>query len=391
MLRYSLKSIRPGVRIGKPIFTQEGKLLLGRGVTINDFFIKGLEKRGVTSVYIHDDTTEDVVPEDSISELVRGSTIGHLKELFGSLEEIREEMKHESFQAVTSAVTSKNFVEIFGKSNVFQKLANDASSIVDQIMSGEVTLGLNSIKTFDNYLFQHSIDVALISIMIARKIGFNNKRLRELGIGCLLHDMGKTLIPNEIVNKPGKLTPEEFKIMQKHSAIGYELMKGVVAIGILPPHVAFQHHEKQDGTGYPRGLTGDNTLKLSMESRTIHIYGHIAAVADVYDSLSSDRPYRPAFPPEKVFKILREMGGTHLNIAALNHFFTIAPVYPVDATVRIVSKKYYHYIGVVVGLNEGKLDSPVIRLIRGSRKEKIKPIEIDLSKQNDVVISSIIL
>ena len=263
--------------------------------------------------------------------------------------------------------------------------------MVDQLMGGDVTIGLNSIKTFDNYTFQHSLDVSIVAIMMAKKFGLPEKRLRELGIGCLLHDMGKVLIPVDIVNKPGKLTEQEFVIMKSHPLIGYELTKGVSSIGLLPPHVALQHHEKQDGSGYPRGLTGNNHLKIDMIPRTIHLFGNIVAVADVYDALGSDRPYRPALPPEKVFSIIREMSGTHLNSQAVNLLFKIAPVYPVGTTVRVLSQDKFGFIGVVVSLNEGSLNRPNIRLILDNRKMRIDPVNINLEESMDVQVESIIL
>ena len=379
------------MKLGKAIYTEEGKLLLGRGVIINEFFVKNLTKRGISSVFIHDGATEDVDPTESISEMVRGSTIAHLRNLFDSLEDINKEMKDQSFQAVSSAVTSKQFIDTFGKNPAFQKLTEDASKMVDQLMGGDVTIGLNSIKTFDNYTFQHSLDVSIVAIMMAKKYGLPEKRLRELGLGCLLHDMGKVLIPVDIVNKPGKLTEQEFIIMKSHPFIGYELTKGVSSIGLLPPHIALQHHEKQDGTGYPRGLTGNNHLKIDMIPRTIHLFGNIVAVADVYDALGSDRPYRPALPPEKVFSIIREMSGTHLNSQAVNLLFKIAPVYPVGTTVRVISQDKYGYIGVVVTLNQGSLNRPNIRLILDNRKMRIDPININLEESLDVQVESIIL
>ncbi|MFC1574168.1 HD-GYP domain-containing protein, partial [Candidatus Latescibacterota bacterium] len=323
--------------------------------------------------------------------MVRGSTIAHLKELFGSLDEINKEMKDQSFEAVNSAVTSKQFANTFGKNPAFQKISEDASNMVDQLMSGEVTLGLNSIKTYDNYTFQHSIDVTVVAIMMARKFGLPEKRLREMGVGCILHDMGKVLIPVNIVNKPGKLTGEEYEIMKTHSRIGFELTKGVSSIGLIPPHVALQHHEKQDGTGYPRGIKGSNHLKIDMVPKTIHLFGNIAAVADVYDALGSDRPYRAAMPPEKVFKILREMNGTHLNSQAVNLLLKIAPIYPIGSTIRIVSPEKRGYIGVVVSMNDGKLNRPNIRLILDNKKKRIGPIDINLADKMDVLIESIIL
>lgn len=379
------------MKLGKAIYTEEGKLLLGCGVIINNFFVRNLAKRGISSIFIHDGATEDVDPTENISEMVRGTTIAHLRALFDSLEEINKEMKNQSFQAVSSAVTSKQFVETFGNNPAFQKITEDASKMVDQLMSGDVTLGLNSIKTYDNYTFQHSLDVSIVSIMMAKKYGLPEKRLREMGIGCLLHDMGKVLIPEDIVNKQGKLTEQEFTIMKSHPFIGYELTKGVPSIGLLPPHVALQHHEKQDGTGYPRGLTGNNHLKIDMVPRTIHLFGNIVAVADVYDALGSDRPYRPALPPEKVFSIIREMSGTHLNNQAVDILFKIAPIYPVGTTIRVISQDKLGSIGVVVSLNEGPLNRPNIRLILDNRKMKIAPIDINLTEKMDVSVKSIIL
>ena len=379
------------MKIGKSIYDGDGTLLLGRGMILTDIFIQKLNERGISRIYIHDDTTEDIVPEENISDIVRGATIRHLRELFESLEDLRQEMRDQSSAAVVDAIKSEQFQNTFRNHPTFQTIQNDAVKIVDELLSGEVTLGLNSIKSYDNYTFQHSIDVTIVSIMIGRKIGLPQKRLRELGIGCLLHDMGKVFVPLDIINKPGKLTPEEFEKMTIHTTIGYELVKGVASIGILPPHIAFQHHEKQDGSGYPRGLRGNNRITFSDESGIIHLYGSISAVADVYDALSSDRPYRKALASEKVIETMYGMCGNHLNLHILRNFFSITPVYPVGSTVRIINGEYLNHMGVVVSLNKSNLDRPVIRLIFGPKKKKIHPIDIDLATNRKIWIESIML
>ncbi len=390
MIQYSIDTIESGMKVGKSIFDSAGKMLLGKGVLLNDFLIERLKSRGVTRLFIGEEGTEDIEPQESIPDMVRGATIKHMKELFEDVGDIRKEMKNHSDKAFESALSSDKFINTFRNSPAFTKITDDAKSIVDELLCGDSTLGLNSIKTYDNYTFQHSIDVTIVSIMIGRKIGLDPKRLRELGIGCLLHDIGKTFIPEDIINKPTKLTDEEFEKVKKHPQIGYELLKDVTTIGILPPHIALQHHEKQDGTGYPRGLEGDNLRSISKEPKTIHLYASIAAVADVSDALSSDRPYREAFSPEKVFKILREMKGTHLNQGVLRDFMVIAPVYPLGSTIRILNGNFENHFGVVAFLNEDKLDRPVIRLVYNGNKKKIDPIDIDLTEEEDVKIVNVL-
>lgn len=392
MIAMSIESVETGMRVGKPVFSEDGRMLVGRGLILNDYFIKSLIARGISQIYILDPDTDDIIPRDNISEVVRGATIRDLKQLFGDLQDtISKEVKTESMDAITDAINSDQFIKTFGNNPAFQKLTSDADRIVDELIQGELTLGLNSLKTYDNYTFQHSIDVAIVSIMIGRKLGLPTKRLRELGIGGLLHDMGKIFMPTNIVNKPDKLTEEEFDVMKMHPDIGYELVKGVASIGILPPHVAFQHHERQDGSGYPRGLTGNNRVIISKEPRTIHLYGSISAVADVYDALSSDRPYRKAMPPEKVITIMKEMNATHLNKDVLRYFFSITPVFPVGTIVMVKNGEYRNFLGIVCNVNEGNLERPVIRLVFNPTRQRIKPFDINLVEQQEIEIESKIL
>ncbi len=208
MLRLSLESLRwhdPW----KSIYSETGQLLLGRGCAVNSFFLHRLSDIGINSVYIHDDATDDIIPLENISDSVRGSTIRHMKELFGSLEGLGNEMKEASLAAVQEAVSSDQFQNTFRNHPTFRRFQEDASRIVDQLLAGEVAIGLNSLKTYDNYTFQHSVDVTIVSIMIGRKIGLPQTVLRELGMGCILHDIGKTFVPKEILNKPGRLDPED--------------------------------------------------------------------------------------------------------------------------------------------------------------------------------------
>jgi HD-GYP domain-containing protein (c-di-GMP phosphodiesterase class II) len=377
--------------LGEGIHTEDGRLLLGRGVVLDNHYISRLKKIGFTTVFIKDENTEDILPAESIPDMVRGATLRHLRKLFETFEELGREVKGNSIKAIQDAVTSNQFQSTFRNHPAFQRIVGDANQIVDALLAGEVMIGLNSLKSYDNYTFMHSIDVTIVSIMVGRRVGLPPRRLRELGIGCLLHDIGKTFIPRDVLNKPDKLTAEEYERMKTHPQIGFEMVRGVETIGILPPHIVLQHHERQDGSGYPRGLTGNNRLDISDEPRTIHLYGSIAAVADVFDALSSDRPYRKALQPEEVISILSSKAGIELNREVLRNLLAITPVYPVASTVRISKGKHLNHIGVVARLNRERLDRPVIRLVFDGNRRRINPIDIDLLQEEEMEIVSILL
>lgn len=379
------------MRIGRRLYNEDGTLLLGKGVMISGFLIDRLRDKGVYSVFVADDNSDDVEPHVNISDALRGSTIRHIRELFSSFDDVQREIGTVAVEALHDSISSPRFKNAFGQSEHLDSMKSMSRSLVDELTFGEVSLGLTSIKTYDNYTFQHSIDVTIIAILIGRTLGYSQERLRDIGIGCLLHDIGKTFVPIEILNKDGRLTDEEYNQVKVHAQVGYELMRDVPSIGVLPPHIAFQHHEKQDGTGYPRGLTGTNNLEIPTEPRMIHPYANITAVADVFDALSSDRPYRPAMPPEKVRAIMRDMEGTHLNKEALDRFFAIAPLYPVGSTITVTEGEHIGCYGIVTCVHRDMPDHPTIRLTHTTEQEQMDPFEIDTRDRTDISITSAFL
>jgi len=392
MIRMSTTSLRPGMVIGKPVFNVRGDMLLGRGVTLNDFYILKLEKFGISSVYIQDDSHEDVIPNDNIPDAMRSSVLQNFSTLGDVVDDLKKEMRDDSFRAIRSAIGSGQFQQTFKSHPVFTRLKQDVFNIVEELLDGDAVIGLNSIKTFDTYTFQHSIDVCIVSIMIGRAIGFSKTRLRELGLGSILHDIGKILLPKEVVLKRGNLTSEEMNIIQQHPEIGFEILRELPGIGVLPPHVILQHHEKQDGTGYPRGLKGTNVITISSgNSMSTHLYSDICAVADVFDALSSDKVYNRSLLPEEVITVMRGLKGTHLNRQVLSEFFKITPVYPKGNCIVVKSGEYTNYIGVVTTVNQSDFERPNIRLIYGPEKKAIDPIDLFLSNHPNIKIQNILL
>ena len=199
-------------------------------------------------------------------------------------------------------------------------------------MSQDVLSGLNSIKSFDNYTYEHSVDTAVISTIIAKKLMLNQEKLKQVAVGEFLHDIGKIFIDEKIINKPGKLTPEEFEMVKLHPVYGYELLKDVEQIGSVAAHIPFQHHERQDGRGYPRGLRGNNKLDMGslkfQEGDRLIMLAEIAAIADFYDACISDRPYRKGLSPDLVYELIKTGSGVQFNKELVDCFISVVPKYP---------------------------------------------------------------
>jgi HD-GYP domain-containing protein (c-di-GMP phosphodiesterase class II) len=275
------------------------------------------------------------------------------------------------------------------KDGGLEQIIGDVDSLIDQLMEKDVIAGLNSIKVHDNYTFQHSIDVSIMGILLARKIGWDKERLKAFGVGCILHDIGKIFIEKEILIKPGKLTDREYKVMKAHPVMGYQLVKTIApSLGYLAPHVAFQHHERQDGSGYPRGIKGNNKIGANAPN-SIHDFGAVAAVADIYDAMTSDRPYRSGWPPDRVVELIKSLSGTHLNSRVVDIFLrTVAP-HPVGTCIKMLDGPNEGFEGVVVDVDDHTFDRPQIRLLTDTSGERVEPINIDLREEEDLKIMSI--
>jgi HD-GYP domain-containing protein (c-di-GMP phosphodiesterase class II) len=229
-----------------------------------------------------------------------------------------------------------------------------------------------------------------MGLVFARSLNWERWRLRAFGVGCILHDMGKLFIDPAILNKNGKLTEEEYKQVKAHPAVGYDLIKALATgLGVLAPHVAYQHHERQDGTGYPRGLKGTNTLGENRPDM-IHDFGSVAAVADVYDAMTSDRPYRAGWTPERTLAMIRQGAGTHFNKQAVEIAASIVPPYPVCSNIRVTGGKYTGWQGVVAAVPRIDLARPKVRLLFNEQLRRVDPVELNLHVERDVPIEAAI-
>lgn len=220
-----------------------------------------------------------------------------------------------------------------------EKITETVSKMVNSVFRNQDALtSLARLKSFDDYTFAHSVNVCILSLTLGRHLGLSKEGIQDLGVGAILHDIGKMLVPEAILNKPGKLTDEEFDEIKKHTFFGSTVLSST-AIKEESMYVALQHHEKYDGSGYQGGLA----------KKDIHLYARIATVADVYDAMTSNRVYQKGMPPEEALKKMYLMRGAHFEPELVERLIKCLGIYP---------------IGTIVELNTGEV--AMVRMINHS-------------------------
>lgn len=255
-----------------------------------------------------------------------------------------------------------------GKQAKVEQLQGFASSIADSVLRNpDAILGLARIKQADQYTFQHCVAVGTLLIAFCTAMRMDRATVEQAGMGGLLHDIGKMRIPSEILNKPGKLTAEEFDIMKAHAEKGRLMLLRTPGISPVALSVAAQHHERADGSGYPLGLKGP----------AISLHGQMAAIVDVYDALTSDRVYHKAEEPTEVLHKLLEWSEAHFEGPLVQRFVRVIGIYPVGTLVQLESGR----LAVVVSQRREDLLHPKVRVVYDAvAKTPLAPEDLDLSR-----------
>jgi HD-GYP domain-containing protein (c-di-GMP phosphodiesterase class II) len=388
MRKSPLTTVGAGSVLGKTLYNERGDVLLRKGAVLTDRYLSLLADKGFQTVHVQEPDTADIEIDDIVSEHVRANATKNIYRFLQVVENASKDLQKVPAERLGSALGSGELRDR-ARGNAYEALYSVVESIIDDVLGATTLTGLTAIKTHDNYTFCHSVDVTITAIMLGKKFYFDRPALRQLALGCMLHDAGKTFIDAKILNKAGRLTSEEFELIKKHPTLGYQLLRNIQKDEFLANHVAYQHHERQDGTGYPRGLVGTNRIhRDAIRSGHMLLIAEIAAVADVYDALSSDRPYRPGMNPEQVVETMRGMAGTHLNRDIVGHFLSIMPVFPVGLEVRVTQGRLKDYRGVVARINEKAMERPVVRIIYDDRGRRIQGFDLDLTKETTATIAA---
>jgi HD-GYP domain-containing protein (c-di-GMP phosphodiesterase class II) len=344
--------VRENDVLGKNILTNDGKILLRAGVQLSTRYMEKLKELGVFFVYVEDNRLEDVLVEDD-----------KLMEL--------KQITMKNMSTIIRNVHSCNNKDVKDSLTIIEDLVD---YIIDM---GDVNKSLYDIQTYDNYTFVHSLDTCIMASFLGLSHGFNEKELKDLAIGAILHDIGKTKISNKIINKSGPLTDEEFKEIKKHPIYGEQILSKNVRIPDNAIKAVLQHHERIDGRGYPYSLTDKEISK----------FGKVVCVCDVYDAVSNDRVYRKKFRPNEAYELILAGSGTAFDSTVVQSFKATFSVFPLGCCVKLSNS----IEGYVIRQNRNFPDRPVIRVLYDNEtKAPIPFYELDLLDYPNVVIQAIV-
>lgn len=344
----NVEDVKVDMELARPVY-MEGRILLNKGIENLQPYQKRLKQHGINYVYVNDKKSKGIEINDIIKQETR---------LQGE-QVIRDTLNDILLNKKIKADRVKNIVD----------------KIIDDVLkTGDINVNLIEIKSYDAYTFEHSVNVAVLSILIARSLQYNKKKIRKLGVGAILHDVGKILIPEEIIKKPDSLSDEEFDVVKEHTRLGYDSLKDNKLISPLSRTVILSHHERINGSGYPRGL----------KKNEIHDFGKITAIADVFDALTSDRVYRSKWPVFKVVDFLTSKAGSLFKREYIRKFISNIAIYP-NGTQVILSNGCK---AIVKKQNPHAPTRPVIRIIENEKGQEMME-EIDLMEHLNIVIKDV--
>mgnify|MGYP000291143046 CR=1 FL=1 len=338
--------------------------------------IKALMQRGVKELYIDTEQgsdSSDAMPMEQSEKLLDTQ----IKEIADTHQEQEQNVEFEKeFEKASKIHTQAlsmvgNALEAakMGEMIELEEFDNMAENFMDSVKRNQNALAcLSRIRDKDSYLMEHSVNVAVLMSVLGKHLKLERSYLHQCVTGALLHDIGKVLIPDTILHKPGKLTPDEFTIMKRHSLYSRKILEKSNGFPQVAINVAGQHHERLDGGGYPEGLKGDNVTK---EAR-------MASVVDIYDAITADRVYHKGMPPSAALKRMLEWCGPHLDTQYVHAFIKAIGVYPVGSLVELESG----LAGIVVEEVPGSI-KPIVKVIYSLKKNSyVNVIKKDLSKSN---------
>ncbi|OGS99443.1 MAG: phosphodiesterase [Gallionellales bacterium RIFCSPLOWO2_12_FULL_59_22] len=284
------------------------------------------------------------------------------------------DIAQEAARAIKVCAKSKQAVTtMFHEARMGKALSSsDALPIVEEISTSVMRnpgalIGLARLKDKDDYTYMHSVAVCALMVSLARTLGLNDEQARQAGLAGLLHDVGKMMVPLSILNKPGKLTDAEFDKMKSHPAEGHKMLLEGIGIGEVALDVCLHHHEKVDGSGYPERLA----------DQQISLYAKMGAVCDVYDAITSNRPYKNGWEPAESLRKMAEWSKGHFDTTIFHAFVKSVGIYPIGSLVRLESG----HLGVIVDQTEKSLLTPILMVFFSIQSNcRITPELLDLSK-----------
>ncbi|MEW6620473.1 MAG: HD-GYP domain-containing protein [bacterium] len=284
------------------------------------------------------------------------------------IEEIPQTISDQTQKEVLKAVKYIMSNVKIGKAIEEEPLKNAITQMVEEIVSNpEAIVNLAKIKTHDEYTFAHSTNVCALTILLCVKREIKKSEIEEIALGAMLHDIGKTRLAEEILLKPDKLMIKEYEEVRKHPIYGYEILNENRRLSQITKLIAYQHHERWDGSGYPQSLSKDK----------IHPSVRLVSLVNLYDSLTMDKPYRSKFLPHDAMRLIISQSGSNFPVKDVKEFVDDMSIYPAGSFVRLNTGE----IGVVTKINRHAVIRPWVKILLNEKREILyKPFEINLFK-----------
>jgi len=363
--RVPVTAIRAGMCLAKSVALGDGRLFLKEGTVLRESYIDPLQQQGVVSVYVVNELAPDVVPVDVVTDQTRRTLTEETRAVVGQL------------QAHFTGETGRGLAR-FSVGLDATKLKEAVDRVVKELLTDRnVVFSLQDIRMADDYTLSHSVSVCILSTLVGTVLGLSTEELHDLAMGALLHDIGKVIVPQAILCKPDRLTPDEVAVMNQHTTAGWNILKELSSIPCTSAIVALQHHERWMGGGYPEGLQG----------KRIYLYSRICAIADCFDAMTADRVYRSGMPPARAMDVLLHEMQSYFQPELLWSFSQCVAPYPIGAMVALSTGEQ----AVVLGVTRGYTYQPRVRVVLNAAGERLaEPVEVDLRLSHDVRIMDLV-
>ncbi|MEH7453267.1 HD-GYP domain-containing protein [Gottfriedia acidiceleris] len=337
----------PGTILRKPVYNEHGKMIVNANIPLTEEMINRIHKLAIPFVLVHAQS----------SELLMGKTI------------ISDELRIKNSIKIEDAFVKLTSEDFYLRGLSLEKNSSRLKEIIKSLQNElwqqkDVISLLVDVLLYDEYLFTHSLNVAMYSLGIGTALDLNKIQLNLLGLGALLHDVGKMAIPKKILNKQDRLTEDEYAFIKQHTIAGYDILRQVPSIHPIVADCALQHHERINGSGYPKGLFGEE----------MHLFSKIIGIADFFDAVTSNRVYRQAMLPHEGLTLLISGSNKLYDAKLISIFSDLLTIYPTGLHVILSDGRQ----GIVFSQNDASTDRPVVLIIEENGSELSIPYEVNL-------------
>ena len=365
-----LSQLKPGMYVLSVISKDKTVTVKTEGYIRSKDNIKKLEKAGITHLTVDPSREKQAEKIDKILPDINTSLKDRTKNKKGTGISLDQEMKKANKLYDDAKSLQHKILNSLGEQKTIDiseaKASTDA--IVESIFRNQDALScMTRLRIKDEYLVEHSLNVSILMTIFAKHLGFERNLIEDLALGAFLHDIGKVLIPPEVLHKPGKLTEKEYQVIKTHVNLGMQVLKESPELPEVALEIVRQHHERLDGKGYPKQIAADD----------ISQYGRMIAIVDSYDAMTAERVYKAGMHPIKAFKILMKESPNSYDNNLVEQFVNCLGIYPIGTLVKLTSGK----LGLISQLNKSKPLQPFVRVFYNTRlNQAIAMEELDLSQ-----------